>query len=95
MVRLTIDFIKNISSKPYSSPEKTEDSLKKITHLNLSEKLIDSIVKYDKLIRYTYRPTIHFHPIFYLKHTNRHIVSLFCMQIYNILLNVNLILRWF
>lgn len=46
MVRLTIDFIKKISYKPYSSPEKTEDSLKKITHLNLSEKQIDSIVKY-------------------------------------------------
>lgn len=45
MVRLTIDFIKKISYKPYSSPEKTEDSLKKITHLNLSEKQIDLIVK--------------------------------------------------
>lgn len=52
MVRLTIDFIKKISYKPYSSPEKTEDSLKKITHLNLSEKQIDSIVKYAKLICY-------------------------------------------
>lgn len=61
MVRLTIDFIKKISYKPYSSPEKTEDSLKKITHLNLSEKLIDSIVKYlyAKLIFY-----IHTLPIF-------------------------------
>lgn len=49
MVRLTIDFIKKISYKPYSSPEKTEDSLKKITHLNLSEKQIDSIVKYRML----------------------------------------------
>lgn len=56
MVRLTIDFIKKISYKPYSSPEKTEDSLKKITHLNLSEKQIDSIVKYAYLLHTHYKP---------------------------------------
>lgn len=62
MVRLTIDFIKKISYKPYSSPEKTEDSLKKITHLNLSEKQIDSIVKYRMLNLFaTYT---HYKPIF-------------------------------
>uniref|UniRef100_A0A1B6MRM7 Protein phosphatase 1 regulatory subunit 42 n=1 Tax=Graphocephala atropunctata TaxID=36148 RepID=A0A1B6MRM7_9HEMI len=69
MVRLTVDYIKKTVHKPHESSKNTDDLLKKLTHLSLPEKSIDSIADLSSVKNLT---------VLYLHHNNLQVIENLC-----------------
>ncbi|XP_046676485.1 protein phosphatase 1 regulatory subunit 42-like isoform X1 [Homalodisca vitripennis] len=69
MVRLTIDYIRKTVHKPHESSKNADDFLKKITHLSLPEKSIDSIADLSSVKNLT---------VLYLHHNNLQVIENLC-----------------